>query len=134
MHIRSAVRRCVHGLALTGCLVVASVGFAGSAAAEVEGYCIGGYGPFDTCRGPRHTLTGNAVTDLTGDYRVCAGAFSGADPSVFYGSYFCANGSACHDYNTLLYPAAHNGEGFVQTLYGVFSYGPDTLSDCPRGG
>ena len=102
------------------------------ARAGVDAYCSANVGGFGHCTAPQHSLTDNAVVG-EGSNRVCAGAQ--IPGGAFYGSYFCASSSACHDYSgsNLLEALAHNGQSGAQVLNGLISYGVDSLTGCPRG-
>lgn len=122
-------------LAATAILTTAA--FASSASAGIQNYCGAppnprNYPGYDTCQGPNHSVRSNLVSNYYGiQNRVCAGAFSGGS---FYGSYICAGGQACHDYGGgNLNPAAHNGIGTTQQLFGTDYYGVDSYSNCPIG-
>jgi hypothetical protein len=119
-------------IAVTIAVGVAAFG-TGTASAGIIQYCTGTYAGFQTCPGADHSLTDNYVFNTDGIYnRVCAGAWQNG---VFYGSYFCAAGYACHDYggSNVLTPASHNGIGSPQNMSAYESYGVDRLSNCPHG-
>lgn len=115
-----------------------ALGGAESASAGTEYFCPTSafgmsFSGYQTCAGPQHSLTDaqNYNASLA-NVRVCSGAFKNG---AFYGSYFCADQSACHDYSgaNILAPASHNGISGSQTIVSRESYGVDRLSPCPRG-
>lgn len=138
MQAPSTCARAAHVVLLvTAVLLASATAWTSPASAGVEFYCVTGYDPYETCKGPRHSLTANRVDSVAG-IRKCAGAFRGDDRNAFYGSYFCAQFTyACHDYSgdLLLFPAAHKGGASgSDNLTPRMSFGVDRLSGCPSGG
>lgn len=121
--------------------LLAAVGLsaaASSAQAGVENYCGPPPNPrfypaYDTCEGPAHSIRSNLVSEYNGQQlRVCSAARLNGS---FYGSYFCANAQACHNYSggNVLTPLAHNGNSFPANLFGTDYFGVDSYGPCPIG-
>jgi len=118
------------GLAVAATALSAAAAFPAPASAGSEAYCGAPpnpryYGAYDSCVGPRHSMTSNLVQNYyASPNRVCAGARHGQTYD-FYGHFVCGTQQTCHPYSgdRLLYPVAHNGENYGQHLFGINYYG-----------